>query len=262
MSTTDCKYWQLEKEDGIGILTINRPKALNALNPDVINELDKWMDTIEKDGDIKVLIITGGGRAFIAGADIAEMPKWDKAQGKEFAMHGSGILRKLEQFKIPTIGALNGFTLGGGCELALCLDMRIASDQAKLGLPEVSLGILPGFGGTQRLPRLCGMGIAKELIYTAKMIDAAEAFRIGLVNKLVPADQLMDEAKGLAKAIMKNGPMGVINAKQAINDGYDMDIDDALACENNAFAKAFGSKDRLEGVTAFLEKRKPDFKGE
>lgn len=194
----------LKKDNNIGILSINRPEALNALNSSVLEELDKAIDMIQKDDDIHVVILTGEGRAFVAGADIKEMKDMTSIEAREFAEKGMKIFRKMELMEKPVIAAINGFALGGGCELAMCCDIRLASEKAKMGQPEVGLGITPGFAGTQRLARLVGLGKAKELIFTAITIDANEAYRIGLVNKVVPADELMNEAMEMAKLIVQN----------------------------------------------------------
>lgn len=249
-----------KKEDNIGILSINRPKALNALNTQVLKELNEAIDMVSDDDEVHILIITGEGRAFVAGADIAEMKDMNSSEAREFAKLGSGTFRKIELMEKPVIAAVNGFALGGGCELSMCCDIRIASDKAKFGQPETGLGIIPGFAGTQRLSRLVGTGKAKELIYTADMIDAGEAEKIGLVNKVVPVDELMNEAMNMAKNIASKGQIAVRFAKSAINRGYETDIETGMAIERDLFGLCFATEDQKEGMGAFLEKRKPNYK--
>jgi enoyl-CoA hydratase len=249
-----------KKEENIGILTINRPKALNALNSKVLDELDKAIDMVKEDEDIFVLIITGEGRAFVAGADIAEMKDLSVLEARQFSNKGISVFRKIELMEKPVIAAVNGFALGGGCELSMCCDIRIASEKAKFGQPEVGLGITPGFGGTQRLARIIGMGRAKELILTTDMIDANEAYRIGLVNKVVPSESLMDEACALAKKIISKGQIAVRYAKTAINRGIETDLETGLAIEMDLFGLCFATEDQKEGMSAFLEKRSPNYR--
>ena len=215
--TYQSEFIKYEEEEKIAILTINRPNALNALNSQVLDELDKTLDIIDKD-KIRALIITGAGeKSFVAGADIAEMSTLTKKQGEDFSKKGNNIFRKLETFPIPVIAAVNGFALGGGCEISMSCDIRICSDNAIFGQPEVGLGIIPGFGGTQRLARLVGIGIAKQMIFTAQNINAQEALRIGLVNAIYPQNELLSEAKKLALSISKNGPNAIKNCKKAID---------------------------------------------
>lgn len=249
-----------KKEDNIGILSINRPKALNALNTQVLKELNEAIDMVSDDDKVHILIITGEGRAFVAGADIAEMKDMNSSEAREFAKLGLETFRKIELMEKPVIAAVNGFALGGGCELSMCCDIRIASDKAKFGQPETGLGIIPGFAGTQRLSRLVGMGKAKELIYTANMIDAGGAEKIGLVNKVVPAEELMNEAMNMAKNIASKGQIAVRFAKSAINRGYETDIETGMAIERDLFGLCFATEDQKEGMGAFLEKRKPNYK--
>lgn len=250
----------LEKENHIAIVTINRPKALNALNSETLIELNQTIDEIAEDEDIYAVLITGSGeKAFVAGADIAEMKNMNVIEGRKFSMLGNNIFRKLETMEKPVIAVLNGFTLGGGCELSMACDLRIASTKAKFGQPEVGLGITPGFGGTQRLARLVGMAMAKELIYTAKIIDSNEAYRIGLVNKIVEPEKLMEEAKNLANAIASNAPIAVKLCKSAINRGMQMDIDTAAMYEAEVFGECFSTEDQKEGMNAFIEKRSKKF---
>lgn len=250
----------VERQDAVGIVKINNPQAMNALNSTVLGELDAAFSEIEKDADVKAVIITGEGRAFVAGADISQMSTMSAAEGKAFGEQGAAIFRKIEKLPIPVIAAVNGFALGGGCELAMACDIRIASVKAKFGQPEVGLGITPGFSGTQRLPRIVGMGIAKELIYTADIIDAAEAYRIGLVNKLAEPENLMEEAMKMANKIASKAPIAVRYSKEAINTGIQTDMDSAIAIEANLFGLCFASEDQKEGMAAFLKKEAPQFK--
>jgi enoyl-CoA hydratase len=243
-------------------LTINRPKALNALNSQVLDELDKTLDSIDKE-KIRALIVTGAGeKSFVAGADIAEMSTLTKKQGQEFSKKGNDVFRKLETFPIPVIAAVNGFALGGGCEISMSCDIRICSDNAIFGQPEVGLGITPGFGGTQRLARLVGMGMAKQMIFTAQNIKAQEALRIGLVNAIYPQNELLAEAKKLALSIAKNGPNAIKNSKKAINEGMQVDIDKAIEIEEKLFGECFETSEQVDGMKNFLEKgrKKPDKK--
>lgn len=245
-----------EQKGAIGIITISREKALNALNSCVLKELDATLDAIDLE-TTRCLIITGAGsKSFVAGADIAEMSTLTKEEGAAFGTIGNDVFRKLETLPIPVIAAVNGFALGGGCELAMSCDIRICSENAVFGQPEVGLGITPGFGGTQRLVRLVGVGMAKQMIYSARNIKAEEAYRIGLVNNVYPAEELMEQAEKLAAMIAKNAPIAVRNCKKAINDGLQVDMDQAIAIEEQLFGDCFESYDQKEGMTAFLEKRK------
>jgi enoyl-CoA hydratase len=252
----------LEKEEGLAILYINRPKALNALNKDTLTEMRQAIEDVESDDEIRVLIITGAGnKSFVAGADIAYMHPLSAVEGREFSDYGEKTFRLLELMEKPVIAAINGFALGGGCELAMACDIRLAADKALFAQPEVGLGVIPGFGGTQRLPRIIGEGRAKELTYTADTIKADEAYRIGLVNHVYPADQLMDEAKKLAAKIMSKAPLAVGFAKFAIGTGLQVDIDSAMSIESDMFGMCTSTADQKEGMGAFLEKRKPVFQG-
>lgn len=245
-----------EVKGNVGILTINRPKALNALNSEVLNDLDAALDAVDLD-TVRCLILTGAGeKSFVAGADIAEMSTLTKEGGEAFGKKGNDIFRKLETFPIPVIAAVNGFALGGGCEISMSCDIRICSENAVFGQPEVGLGITPGFGGTQRLARLVSPGMAKQLIYTARNITAQEAYRIGLVNAVYPAEELMAAAEKMAAGIAKNAPIAVRNCKKAINDGLQVDMDQALVIEEKLFGDCFETHDQVEGMSAFLEKRK------
>ncbi len=236
-------------------MTVNRPSALNALNTEVLAELDSAVDQVAGDSAVKVVIVTGAGeKAFVAGADIAEMKDMDPSQALEFGLYGNKVFRRLELLPQPTIAAVNGFALGGGCELALACDLRIASASAKFGEPEVSLGIIPGFGGTQRLPRLVGVSRALDLILTGRMIDAQEALVLGLVDRVVPAEALMEECLKVAQAISANGAQAVRLAKRAIREGVERDFDSGCRHESELFSQSFGPEQR-ERMTAFLEKR-------
>jgi len=244
-----------EKQENIGIITINRPKALNALNSAVIDELKQVIDEVENDSTLGCLILTGEGRSFVAGADIAEQRPMNLASGRQWSRYGSALFRRIEKLEIPTIAAVNGFALGGGCELAMTCDMILASEKALFGQPEVSLGIIPGFSGTQRLPRRVGASKAKELIFSGKKIKAAEAKEIGLVNEVYPDKELMNGALKMARSFTKNAPIAVKYSKACIDRGMQIDIDDGIALENEMFSMCFATVDQKEGMTAFLEKR-------
>ncbi len=247
-------------ENGIGLLKVNRPKVLNAFNTETVLELEKAIESLNCDDNVKVIIITGEGeKAFIAGADIAEMCDMDSLQARKFSHAGQRVLSKIENIEKPVIAAINGFALGGGCELALACDIRIASEKAKIGLPEVTLGVIPGFAGTQRLARVCGPGIAKELVFSGAMIDAQRAERIGLVNRVVAPESLMEEAEKLAKKIMANGPLAVRISKTVINRGLDSNFQTGSAYEAEAFSVCFSTKEPKTGMSAFLEKRKAEW---
>ena len=254
--TLETEFINYEEEGEISILTINRPKALNALNSQVLEELDKTLDAIDTN-KIRALIVTGSGeKSFVAGADIAEMSTLTKVEGEKFSKKGNDVFRKLETFPIPVIAAINGFALGGGCELSMSCDIRICSENAIFGQPEVGLGITPGFGGTQRLARLIGMGMAKEMIFTAQNIKAEQALRIGLVNAIYPQNELLNEAKKLALIIAKNGANAIKNSKKAINEGMQVDIDKAIQIEEKLFGDCFENPEQVEGMKKFLEKGK------
>ena len=254
--SSQAEFIKYEEEGQISILTINRPKALNALNSQVLDELDKTLDSIDT-SKIRALILTGAGeKSFVAGADISEMSTLSKKLGEEFSKKGNDVFRKIETFPIPVIAAVNGFALGGGCEISMSCDIRICSDNAIFGQPEVGLGITPGFGGTQRLARLVGMGMAKQMIFTAQNIKAEEALRIGLVNAIYPQNELLNEAKKLALAIAKNGENAVKNSKKAINEGIQVDIDKGIEIEEKLFGDCFERPEQIEGMKNFLEKGK------
>lgn len=250
----------LEKANPIATVYINRPKALNALNYDTMLELKTAFTDLQKDPDIDVIILTGSGdKSFVAGADIAYMQNLSVFEGREFARLGQEVFSLIETTEKPVIAAINGFALGGGCELAMCCDFRVASFKAKFGQPEVGLGIIPGFGGTQRLPRIIGSGMAKQLIYTADIIDANEALRIGLVNAVVPAEELLETVRQIALRINQNGPLAVRLAKSSINAGIETDIDRSMIIEADAFGLCFATNDRKEGMAAFIDKRAANF---
>jgi enoyl-CoA hydratase len=251
-----------EKDGAVGVLKVNRPKSLNALNPATVREIAACLAEVRQDRSIRCLIITGeGDRAFVAGADIAAMVSMNALEGKAFSVLGLNTLRILEELPIPVIAAVNGFALGGGTELALACDLIIAADKARFGQPEINLGVIPGFGGTQRLARRIGLPRARELIYSGDMIDAETALRYGLANKVVPLVDLMTEAKALAHKLAAKPPVAIQQAKAAINAGIDMDLDNACRFENEAFALTFATEDKVEGMKAFLEKREAKFIG-
>ena len=244
----------------IGIVTINRPEALNALNATVLSELSEIFDKLDADDSVGIVILTGEGRAFVAGADIAQMKEMSMLEGRDFMIKGQAVMSKIENLCKPVIAAVNGFALGGGCELAMACDFRFASEKAKFGQPEVNLGIIPGFGGTQRLPRLVGKGMAKMMIFSAEMISGEEAKAIGLAEKVFPAEDLMAETEKFAELILSKSPIGVRLAKVAINNGMNTDLPTGINFEAEALVTPFGSEDRHEGMGAFLEKRPAEFK--
>lgn len=250
------------EKNGMAEIIINRPKALNALNTATLKELGEVINNISSRKDIYTVIITGSGeKSFVAGADITEMKEKSAIEGREMAILAQKVFSNIENMPQVVIAAVNGYALGGGCELSMCCDIRLASSNAKFGQPEVGLGIIPGFAGTQRLPRLVGKGIAKELIFTTDMIDANEAYRIGLVNKVYEKDELLDKAREMANKIMQKGMYAVSLAKSSINNGLNMDTESAYAFEANLFGLCFSTEDQKEGMTAFVEKRKSSFKG-
>lgn len=247
----------IAKEGHVATITINRPKALNALSTAVLTDLNAALDEVAADQDVYALIITGAGeKSFVAGADIAEMKDKSVEEASEYGKFGNAVFRKIETFRCPVIAAVNGFALGGGCELAMSCDIRVASENAVFGQPEVGLGITPGFGGTQRLARLVGAGIAKEMIYTARNIKADRAAQIGLVNKVVAAEELSATVMKMAQGIAKNAPIAVAYAKKAINNGLQTDIDSGIAIEVEEFSNCFATEDQTYGMTCFLEKVK------
>ena len=248
-----------EKNGNLAIAAINRPEALNALNGTVLQELSQVVAEVENDSEVRAFILTGEGRAFVAGADIGEQNALDVASARKFSQFGSSIFRRIEKLEIPTIAAVNGFCLGGGCELAMSFDIILASEKAKFGQPEVGLGITPGFSGTQRLPRRVGVAKAKELLFSGKMISAAEAEKIGLVNAVYPAEELMNATLEMAKSFTKNAPVAIKYVKASVDRGMQMDIDGGIALENELYAMCFATEDCKEGLTAFLEKRPATF---
>lgn len=249
----------VEKRDVIGIIKLNRPETLNALNIEMLGEIRDAVTSLNNDDEIKVLIFTGEGKAFIAGADIKQMKDMNEDEAREFCGLGQKIFNLIENLDKPVIAAVNGFALGGGCELALACDIRIASENAKFGQPEVNLGIIPGFGGTQRLSRLVGKGIAKELILTGEIIDAHTALRISLVNKVVAPESLIDEASAIARKIASKGPAAILIAKSVINRGLDDDLVTGLAIEREGFVQCIASGEAKEGMEAFVAKRQPNW---
>ena len=250
------EFIKYEVEGMTGIITIDRQKALNALNSQVLEEIDKTLDGVDLE-TVRCLILTGAGdKSFVAGADIGEMSTLTKAEGEAFGKKGNDVFRKLETFPIPVIAAINGFALGGGCEISMSCDIRICSENAVFGQPEVGLGITPGFGGTQRLPRIIGVGKAKEMIYGGRNIKADEAYRIGLVNNVYPLEELMPAAKKLASTIAANAPIAVRACKKAINEGLDVDMDAAIVVEEKLFGSCFETEDQKAGMGNFLEKDK------
>jgi enoyl-CoA hydratase len=248
--------------DRIATITVNRPDKLNALNDALMRELGAAMDEAVARNDVGAVLLTGAGRAFVAGADIAELADQSAVEGKARAERGQRTFRKFERSPKPTLAAINGFALGGGCELAMCCHLRVAADGAKFGQPEVKLGIVPGYGATQRLPRLVGKGRALQLLLTGEMIDAAEAYRIGLVNRVVPAGELIDAARAMLTTILAQGPLAVAHCIEAVDRGLDLPLDDAIALEASYFGLLSASADKAEGMRAFLEKRPAKFTGQ
>jgi Enoyl-CoA hydratase/carnithine racemase len=249
-----------EVKEGIAYITVNRPKALNALSSEVLDELYEAFTSANNDPLVQIVILTGAGKAFVAGADISQMVNLNTLDGRAMMIKGQNVMNLIETIDKPVIGAINGFALGGGCELAMACDIRIASEKAKFGQPEVNLGIIPGFGGTQRLPRLVGKGMGKYLIMTAEMIDAQEAYRIGLVEKIVPAEELIGTAEKIAKTIMSKAPIAIKAAKLAVNNGISLDVKTGVAYEAEVLVAPFSSEDRIEGMQAFLGKKPAEFK--
>ena len=249
-------FVKLEKQGHVGIVTIDRQEALNALNSQVLSDLDAVIDQVAADDEIYVMILTGAGRSFVAGADIGEMKGFSSIDGKKFGVHGGGVFLKLENLSKPVIAAVNGFALGGGCELSMACDIRLASEKARFGQPEVGLGITPGFGGTQRLARIVGVSNAMELILTAKVIKAEEAKEMGLVSHVYPAEELMDKAMELAQAIAANAQVAVRQSKAAIRHGLQTDMYTGAAFEAEAFGLCFSTEDQKDAMTAFVNKDK------
>ena len=261
VSPMPYQHLTLSVQDRIATLTVNRPDKLNALNAATIGELGAAIDEAQARDDVAAVILTGAGRAFIAGADISELAGQNALDGQRLARRGQKIFRRFETSAKPTIAAVNGFALGGGCELAMSCHIRIASEAAKFGQPEVKLGLIPGYGGTQRLPRLVGRGRALQLLLTGEMIDAQEAYRIGLVNRVVPADQLIGAATAMIQQMLVNAPLGIAGCIELVDRGLEMPLDDALALEAARFGVLLSTSDTAEGTRAFLEKRSPRFTG-
>ena len=250
-------FVNVEQQGAVAVLTIDRPKALNALNPEVLADLKAAFEGIDQNTARCVVLTGAGDKSFVAGADIGSMSTMTKAEGEAFGKLGNDIFLMIENFPLPVIAAVNGFALGGGCELAMSCDIRVCSDNAMFGQPEAGLGITPGFGGTQRLPRIVGLGMAKQLLYTARNIDAGEALRIGLVNAVVPQTELMDTALKMASTIAKNAPIAVRACKQAVNEGMQVSIDKAVEIEEKLFGGCFETHDQVEGMACFLSREKP-----
>jgi enoyl-CoA hydratase len=255
----EFKNLKVELKGPVAVVTLNRP-PMNALSTEMLKEIKRAFHELKANKEAKVVVVTGEGKAFVAGADIAEMKDMDALQGREYGALGQNVFAHIEKLPQPVIAAVNGFALGGGCELAMACDLRIASEKAKFGQPEVNLGVTPGFGGTQRLPRLVGRGKAKELVFTGDMIDAAEAHRIGLVNRVVKPEELMAEAMKLAELIASRGQIAVRLAKKAVNSGIEVNLKSGCDIEAEIFGVCFSTADQKEGMAAFLEKRKADFK--
>jgi enoyl-CoA hydratase len=252
----------LETKNKIAYVTINRPKVLNALNMQTMEELRQAFVELKGNGDVRVVILTGAGeKSFVAGADINELQKNNPVEAKEYTHRGQAVLDVIENLGKPVIACINGFALGGGCELAMACTMRLASENAKLGQPEVKLGIIPGYGGTQRLPRLVGKGVAAQLLLTGDMINAQEAHRIGLVNEVVAAAELVPRAEAIAQAIIKNAPLAIQYCLEAVNHGMEMTQQEGLFLEATLFSVCCATEDKKEGTTAFLEKRAANFQG-
>jgi enoyl-CoA hydratase len=256
----EYKFLLLTVEDGVATVTVNRPKALNALNKETLQELEEGFRSLGDDPQVRVAVLTGAGeRAFVAGADIAAMQPLGPAEAREMALLGQRVCENIERCPKPVIAAVNGYALGGGCELAMACDLRIVSENARFGQPEINLGIIPGFAGSQRLTRLIGRGRAKELLFTGDMVDAPEAFRLGLANRVVPAGDLLEETQKLARKIAGKSLAALRLCKEAVNNGVEMDLSRAAACEADLFGLCFATADQKEGMQAFLEKRPAKF---
>jgi len=254
-------FLEIQKKTNYALVTIKRPEALNALNAELITEIGEAVKTLESDPSIRAFILTGEGKAFVAGADIAKMKEYGEPEGNKFSELGQTVFRKLELSPLVSIAAINGFSLGGGLELALACDIRYAVPSAKLGLPEVSLGLIPGFGGSQRLPRLIGVGRASELIFSGDMITAEEGYRLGIINKIFAPEELIAESEKLISTIISRGPLAIKAAKSAIRQGLEATLDKGMDWEKQLFGGLFANTESKEGLGAFLEKRKPNFGG-
>jgi len=262
MSDKTPQFVKLERAGRIATVTIDRPEKLNAIDNRVLDELEHVFDELERDGDIRVVIVTGAGeKAFVAGGDIEHMRNLSLQEGERFVYRGHALLSRIENSRMVVIAAVNGYALGGGTELALACDFRVASENAQFGLPEVTIGLFPGWGGTQRLARLVGVGLAKELVFTGERISAQRALEIGLVNRVVKKEELMDVCRQIAEKIIANSPIAVYQAKKALNRGTWMTLEDGLKFEAESWLVNFATQDRVEGLSAFLEKRKPIFTG-
>lgn len=257
----EYRYLKLERDGKVALLYINRPQQLNALNRELLQELERALEEVEADGEIGALVITGQGRAFVAGADIREMKDFGPQEAEAFSRLGHRVMARLESMSKPVVAAVNGFALGGGLELAMSCDFIYAAEGAQLGQPEINLGIIPGFGGTQRLSRRIGRARAKELILTGRTVSAQEALSWGLVNRVVPADRLLEEAKAVARQMADKGAVALRLAKRAVDEGVEMDLRRGCTLEQELFALCFSTEDQREGMTAFLEKRPPAFRG-
>lgn len=255
-------FVKVERRGQVAVVVIDRPEALNALNSALLEELGQVFSSIAQDAEVRAVVLTGEGKAFVAGADIAEMRDLSPSDAHDYALQGAAVFAAIERLRQPVVAAVNGYALGGGCELALACDIRIASERARFGQPEVTLGITPGFGGTQRLPRTVGTSAAMQMILTGKPIDADEALRIGLVNAVHPQDMMLEEAMSLAETIAAAAPLAVQAAKAAFRDGLDRTLDEGIAIEADRFAECFATEDQKDAMAAFVEKRKPEgFKG-
>ncbi len=258
---TETVHLDLGWAPATALLTFDRPEALNSVNGAMLDDLERAVARLEADEGSRVVVLTGAGRAFVGGGDIAHMGALTPDEGERFVYRGQGLLRRLERLRQVSIAAVNGWALGGGLEIAVACDLRIAADTAELGVPEVSVGLIPGWGGTQRLVRLLGRGIAKDLVFTGRRVPAAEALALGLVNRVVPADGLLDACRALAAAICRNSPIAVRQAKKSIDEGADLSLDQGLVVEAEAWLVNFCSADRVEGLRAFVEKRRPAWRG-
>lgn len=253
---------ELEREGGIALIRVNRPKKLNALNTETLGELDRAFAKVASDDEVRGVILTGAGdRAFVAGADIAELAELDPVAAREHALRGQALCTAIEELGKPVVAAVNGFALGGGCELAMACTVRVASEKARFGQPEVKLGVIPGFGGTQRLGRLVGRGVALELLLTGEMVDAAEALRIGLVNRVAPPEEVLPQSRELVEKMAAQAPLAVRYILESVHHGLEMPLEEGLFLEANLFGVTFGTEDMKEGTRAFLEKREPVFRG-